>query len=151
MARRKASEGLEAEELGMQLTPMIDVIFQLLIFFIVNIKFRTMEGLLKAFLPQAAAQPTQQQKKKKIVIDVQEVEGMGVMLAVNKQPLGGATEREKYDALHQYLKGVKDAYAGEKLPPVIINPGTLTRYRFVVQTLNVCGKADIEDVMFTIP
>jgi biopolymer transport protein ExbD len=152
MARRKAGEGLEAEELGLQLTPMIDVIFQLLIFFMVNIKFRTLEGLLKAFLPPASAVPTSDpEKKKKIVIDVQELTGGGVLISLNKEPLGGADDKERYDVLYQRLRGVRETFAGEKMPPVIINAGMEVQYRYVVKALNACGKAKIEDVMFATP
>lgn len=34
------------------MTPMIDVVFQLLIFFLCNLQYRTLEGRLEAFLPK---------------------------------------------------------------------------------------------------
>jgi len=34
------------------MTPMIDVVFQLLIFFLCNLQYRTLEGRLDAFLPK---------------------------------------------------------------------------------------------------
>lgn len=36
----------------MDMTPMIDVVFQLLIFFMCTIKFKTLEGKLSAYLPK---------------------------------------------------------------------------------------------------
>ncbi len=40
------------EEQKMDLTPMIDVVFLLLIFFMCTIKFKTLEGKLSAYLPK---------------------------------------------------------------------------------------------------
>ena len=48
MARKKA----EIEEVDMELTPMIDVVFLLLIFFIVTMKFKVLEGKLETELPK---------------------------------------------------------------------------------------------------
>lgn len=48
MARKRA----EIEEVAMELTPMIDVVFLLLIFFIVTMKFKVLEGKLETELPK---------------------------------------------------------------------------------------------------
>jgi biopolymer transport protein ExbD len=50
MANSKLAE-LADEKHEMQMTPMIDVTFLLLIFFICTIKFKTLEGKLSAYLP----------------------------------------------------------------------------------------------------
>ena len=42
----------QGEELKGDMTPMIDVVFQLLIFFMLSIKFKVLEGKLSAFLPK---------------------------------------------------------------------------------------------------
>ena len=60
MARRKTQQ--PGEETEMDLMPMIDIIFQLLIFFLLSAKFIAFEGQLQAFLPKdkglAATSPT---------------------------------------------------------------------------------------------
>ena len=40
------------DEIKMDMTPMIDVVFQLMIFFMCTIKFKTLEGKLTAYLPK---------------------------------------------------------------------------------------------------
>ena len=40
------------DECELQMTPMIDVVFLLLIFFLCTIKFKTLEGKLAAYLPK---------------------------------------------------------------------------------------------------
>jgi len=67
-------EDIGKEEAKMDMTPMIDVVFQLIIFFMCNIKYKTLEGRLDAYLPkdvgvnQSAAVPIE---KIEIVIKVQ--------------------------------------------------------------------------------
>lgn len=52
MKKKKKNATPEGEAPGLSLTPMIDVTFLLLIFFMLACKFRTVEGKLKAFLPK---------------------------------------------------------------------------------------------------
>ncbi len=61
------------EEVEPEMTPMIDVVFLLLIFFIVTLKFKTLEGRLDAALPKdrgTATQQTDEIEKVDIVIRV---------------------------------------------------------------------------------
>ena len=51
--RKKPAPG----ETEMNITPMIDVVFQLLIFFMIAAKFKTLEGKLLAYLPKNAGKP----------------------------------------------------------------------------------------------
>ncbi len=54
MAKRKGNilVALTKEECKLEMTPMIDVTFLLLIFFMCTLKFKTLEGKLAAFLPK---------------------------------------------------------------------------------------------------
>lgn len=49
--KRKADKAIK-EEIKMELTPMIDVTFLILIFFLCTLKFKTLEGKLLSYLPQ---------------------------------------------------------------------------------------------------
>jgi biopolymer transport protein ExbD len=148
MARRRVNEGMsDVEELGLQLTPMIDCIFQLLIFFMVNINFKSEEGLLKAFLPQASIAPSTKEMDK-AEIKIAEVEGV-LILSWNGQLANGDTEALKYAALETLMRD-SQARLG-KLPPVTIDAQARLAYKYVVGALNVCGKLEVKDVMFAIP
>jgi biopolymer transport protein ExbD len=67
-------EDIGKEEAKLDMTPMIDVVFQLIIFFMCNIKYKTLEGRLDAYLPkdvgvnQTEAEPVE---KIEITIKVQ--------------------------------------------------------------------------------
>ncbi|MFH0944653.1 MAG: biopolymer transporter ExbD [Planctomycetota bacterium] len=50
--KRSASSEMGTEEIKMEMTPMIDVTFLLLIFFLCSIKFRLLEGKLQTYLPK---------------------------------------------------------------------------------------------------
>lgn len=59
------------EDCELEMTPMIDVTFLLLIFFICTIKFKTLEGKLSAFLPKdVGGHPTIAEPHEKLAIVV---------------------------------------------------------------------------------
>ncbi len=151
MGRKRVNEGMtDVEELGLQMTPMIDCIFQLIIFFMLNIHFRSEEGLLKAFLPKASTAPAEEDPNKdKVFIKIGEASPGVLLVAVNGQAVGGATEAQKYAALETRLKAIKEGFP--KMPPVIIDASSRLPYRYVISALNVCGKLEFQDVMFMFP
>jgi biopolymer transport protein ExbD len=50
--KNKVLQGISNTQSKMDMTPMIDVTFLLLIFFMCTLKFKTLEGKLSAFLPK---------------------------------------------------------------------------------------------------
>jgi biopolymer transport protein ExbD len=50
--KKRTKERPVLEDMVMDITPMIDVVFQLLIFFMVAAKFKTLEGKMIAYLPK---------------------------------------------------------------------------------------------------
>ena len=153
MARKKANANLDdVEELGLQLTPMIDVIFQLLIFFLVNIKFRTLEGLLKANLPTSKVKTQSPEEIKDISVYVarEKITGKPI-LTVDGVPVRGNTPEQQYEALYKELEQRKDLYVkemGVEMPAVIIMGDNRVAYKWIVKVLNVCGGLDIKKVTF---
>jgi len=70
MARKKRDEGA-AGELTFDMTPMIDVVFQLIIFFMVILSFAKTEVEAKLFLPVAqAAKPPERVEEELFVVNV---------------------------------------------------------------------------------
>ena len=60
---------LASEELVLEMTPMIDVTFLLLIFFMCTLKFKTLEGKLSAYLPKdVGVNQTQAEPIEKVAI-----------------------------------------------------------------------------------
>ena len=165
MARKRAGEGVEdIPEMGLQLTPMIDVIFQLLLFFLVTIKFPTYEGLLKAFLPKAATNPPPPEEMPDQAFTTIRMAGKDqALLYVNdtETPLGrlvvqsAGHDRERVylepeGALENTFKLMQEVL-GDKPLTVIIKGDRRLEYKFVIYVLNICGRLKIDNVMFSPP
>ncbi len=62
-------QDIASKEEKMEMTPMIDVTFLLLIFFMCTIKFKTLEGKLSAYLPKdVGTNTTEAEPKEKVEI-----------------------------------------------------------------------------------
>ena len=151
MARRSVKEGAgEYEEIEMQITPLIDVVFLLLVFFLSSIHFRTLEGFLQANIPPAAPPPPE--KMDNVTITLVDV-GNALELKVNTVVMKGSTLVELYKSLEEHLAAIQKTYleSGRKMPLVVIDAQKEMRYKYVVSTLNVCGKLKIDNVSFVLP
>jgi hypothetical protein len=134
----------ESDPLEMDMTPMIDIVFNLLIFFMCATKFRTEEGMIQAFLPKdlgllstAAAAPVDLQKVrlKLLWVDASGRPTTGedgfVVVKIDDSPfnapgeLGGeGYERSPvWKAVYESLTRFEEAYQGESVDglPVIID------------------------------
>ena len=85
------------EEHEMEMTPMIDVTFLLLIFFLLTIKFKILEGKLSAYLPKDVgvnSSPAEPKEKVEITIHVEQAGDKVYAAAPDKgQPWGGEPTR----------------------------------------------------------
>lgn len=61
--KKRRSRGLGFLEMEINMTPMIDIVFQLLIFFVVTAKFIELEGELRSYLPKNRGLTPQVQTK----------------------------------------------------------------------------------------
>ena len=69
--RKRKLEEATAQKADMEMTPMIDVTFLLLIFFMCTIKFKTLEGKLSAYLPKdVGSNTTDAEPKEKVEIRI---------------------------------------------------------------------------------
>lgn len=143
MARKP--KAFESAECALQMTPMIDIVFQLLIFFLVATKMRVPEGELEAFLPPDQGRPS--------VSDIDPIQINLRFTAPKGEPavLFGKTDAGQAMTmieLRDKLKGIgSDPEMREKVP-VIINADPSVPYKFVIQTLDYCKKAKFAKVNF---
>ena len=62
-------EEIVKDDCELEMTPMIDIVFLLLIFFLCTIKFKTLEGKLSAYLPKdVGVNTTEAEPKEKVEI-----------------------------------------------------------------------------------
>lgn len=142
---------------------MIDVTFQLLIFFMLTIKFKLLEGKLSAYLPKDVGVNTSEaEPKEKVEIKLKvEVEGKKLDPLTNRAWTGEGPF--KYDSsrvisisvgpkttrsLDELSKRLKDLRLQDPERPATIDPWPGTVYEDVVKVLDVVLQADYTDITF---
>lgn len=159
----------EVEEAKVDLTSMIDVIFLLLIFFMVGTKFKTEEGRHKAFLPknkgQAAGSPKDLSEVRINVAwvdlngsntDTEDPREAMPLLSIKGKAYPSTTDprtgtdRPDWDYLSERLEEFRNAYQGENQEglPVIIDASPYVPWQHVVSVLDACAKARVKDISF---
>ncbi len=168
-------EMLEKEKAELAITPMIDVVFLLLIFFLLASRFKSEEGDVKSYLPKDRGQGTSTP-----TIDLYEVrlkllwyddqnrpttdKDIGhVVLKVGKEtypikPLEDKVTRKveafpNWEYLLERIKDFKAGYKGQgkKGLPVIIDARKQVPWKHVVAALDTCMEAGIQDITFAAP
>jgi biopolymer transport protein ExbD len=165
---------MDSEEPKIDITPMIDIVFQLLIFFMCATKFRAQEGLIMCYLPknrgQGSGTPTIDLNEVRIKLlyysssgaPTNEEDGGFVVVKIGDQPFNGPGELEQqrfpekspvWAAVQEKLTAFKTGYKGtsEKGLPVIIDARKQVPTKFVVCVLNEVVRAGISDVTFAAP
>lgn len=167
MANKQLKE-IAQEEHGLEMTPMIDVTFLLLIFFMCTIKFKTLEGKLSAYLPkdvgvnQTEAVPIE---KVEIRIDVAN-EGAKVFPKLHPQQgqpwdgngrfvfqpgtrkLSYSVGPRQYTDLDQLLARLKVLHREDEERPATIDARPGTVYGDVVPVLDATIEAKFKEITF---
>ncbi len=119
---------------GFQLTPMLDVVFLLLCFFVTSQIFAQWETEIDVTLPTAATGEIPQRLPGEVIVNVLP-DGRAV---VNGQELDDAALRGMMDRLVELFPG----------QPVLLRADKSTPYEHVVRVLDLCRQADIWNVSF---
>lgn len=124
----------QPEPAAMQLAPMIDIVFLLLIFFIVTWNFARNETELDVVVPTAEEGKTNQRNVREVIINVRQD---GTMV-LNRQV---QTPEELADKL-QKLSELDSSQA------IILRAHQNAEYKHVVRVLDLCRGAGIWNVAF---
>ncbi len=124
---RKTSE---AESLNM--TPLIDIVFLLIIFFLVATSFQRIQRELQVDLPEARAAEA-------VSLDIQPI-------SVTVSRDGTITMAEEEIPLEELPERLRDAVASAKKPRVFIRGDAKTFHENIVAVLSACQEAGITDV-----
>lgn len=124
----------QPEPAGMQLAPMIDIVFLLLIFFIVTWQFSRSETELNVSVPTAEEGSELNRSKGEIIINVLQdgtirVEGNTVDL----------------NQLHDKLAAIAKQFENQ---PVRIRGDGKVAYQRIVEVIDTCQKAGIWNISF---
>lgn len=116
-----------SQEIGVDLTPLIDVVFLLLIFFMVSTTF-TRESHLQVELPEANGEPVSPAEIKQIDVVIN-AEGQYVLN-------GKALVNNRRETLE---RGVSQLAEGDTKLPFIITADARTPHEYVVRAMDVAG------------
>lgn len=125
-----------SQQVGVDLTPLIDVVFLLLIFFMVSTTF-TKESHLKVELPEAKGQTTSSEADQ---IDVV-VTSDGQYL-VNDRPLVN-NQRSTLE------RSIRELASGDQSLPFIITADAQTAHEYVVRAMDVAGELGFSKLSIT--
>lgn len=121
---------------NLSLTPLIDVVFLLLIFFLVTSEFEDEERRLDIVLPTASSATPMTRKPREIVIDVD---------AMGKVYLRG--QAMEFDELERLLTAaVADNPTNQS---AIIRADGTTSFQPVVNVMDICNRVGIADYSVT--
>jgi biopolymer transport protein ExbD len=124
------------QNVAVDLTPMIDVVFLLLIFFMVSTTF-TKESHLEIDLPQSSAEPA-----KPAVDEIEVVINAAGEYSVNDRSLVNNQE----DTLKRAVQKLSE---GKNNIPFIITADSKTQHEYVVRVMDVAGQLGFVQLSIT--
>lgn len=119
---------------GFQLIPMLDIVFNLLFFFVVSQVYSQWETEIDIALPTARTSQSPQRLPGEIIVNIDR-DGATIV--------NGRTMAE--DALGDLLKQVAQLFPGQ---PVLIRADKATAYEHIIRVLDNCRLADIWNISF---
>lgn len=149
MARRSIKP---PEDVNMELnmTPMIDVIFQLIIFFMCSIHFKSLEGKLYSYLPRdkgmsntSVTDPILDEVRIKLAFS----ENSPLLTRIK---VGDKDFASDWDSLFKHMQGLASSLitpSGDIIP-VKIDTDEMIPVQAVVNALNICKKAGVQKTEF---
>jgi biopolymer transport protein ExbD len=169
MANRRKRKMAEAtsDDADMEMTPMIDVTFLLLIFFMCTIKFKTLEGKLSAYLPKDVGVNTSPATP----IEKVEIKMQVMNEGTRYKAVRSGTPTEPWDGEGRFVYGpdrainfsigprsfsdidgvrvrLKEVFAATPERPVTIDPRKGVVYADVVKVLDAAIQAGFEEISF---
>jgi biopolymer transport protein ExbD len=117
---------------AINLTPMIDIVFNLIIFFMVSTRFTEIERKVDLSVPKVGPAANLKEVPRSRTISVYRDGG----LALDSQPVTLAELRSQLAAAHRQYEGVK----------VTIRGDGLTNYQNVATVMTACQQAGISEM-----
>ncbi|MHC4942928.1 MAG: ExbD/TolR family protein [Planctomycetota bacterium] len=138
-----ASKEAATEEVKMQMTPMIDVTFLLLIFFLCSIKFKLLDGKMQTYLPKDLGVNTSP--------TIIELEKIDVNLRISRKATLGFTidiNGKMMNDLNDFYRQVKGLHNQAPDLKCTIYPYKGVQYGMVIKVVNECLRADMTQITF---
>jgi len=130
--------GVADGEFGFQIAPMLDILFVLLLFFMVSAGAQKHEAALTTQLPGG---------KPGGDVPVQ----LGIDADGQVNVAGSPYDAPADPALPQLVEKLKEIVAANATQPVVVTPTRSTRHQRVVDVLNACAAAKVRNLAFGTP
>ena len=154
MAGEATTGGANEKLPTMQMTPMIDVVFQMLIFFMVGMQIKIPEGILNSYLPKDRGVGMPEEE------DNPDITPPEVRIRLEKNEVASTDENVVVDIyFEQYscedIQDLEDKLVrlGQELSsiPVVIDGDPEVPFSYILGTLNACVKARFTQISFKAP
>jgi biopolymer transport protein ExbD len=138
------------------MTPMIDVVFQLLVFFLVSMKFKTLDMKLEAFLPKDIGPSpiqTHPEDRVKLTARLDRPASGQARIKLDGRILGNTDDPAAWQRLDTIVRDVRARYVANGGDPSVVEAEVdavpLVATGLVVRTIDAFAAAEIEHVRFT--
>ncbi len=165
MARRKKAAA-EPNKVDTNMTPMIDVVFLLLIFFMLATKFKLPEGTLRTYLPKNRGESNSRPMLSETCRVTLMIQG-GQVIAYADQtqvPTSDVLESDfeahigipgpDLNFIEDHITRRKNTYVplgANSTLPVVIDFAENVPYKYVIDVLNIVYKLELENIAFAQP
>ncbi|MGJ8652123.1 MAG: ExbD/TolR family protein [Opitutaceae bacterium] len=134
------------EKVGIPIAPMIDVVFLLLIYFMVSSTMEQQEADLSFQLPGSVEQEEPLDLPDEQIIEIRE----GGQVIVNDYPYD-APEASRLNELAAMLTRFREASSANKVEAIVtISPADSVAHARIVKVMDACSQAGIEAVNFAL-
>jgi biopolymer transport protein ExbD len=127
----KRSRRNKGDNVALEMTPMIDVVFQLLIFFIVTLKQEDILSNLEALRPAPDSRPTAEENE----------DPLQILIGKEGLSFNGALVNEA-----QLEKNLQNIYKRNKEAMILIKSSGDAPHMFLVSALDVCSKVGLTKI-----
>jgi biopolymer transport protein ExbD len=151
-ARKKKRSVAEPVKADLPITPMLDMSFQLLTFFVFTFRPTPMEGQLSLFLPKEAgnatsmeAPPITDEVSEEFTIEVRSTNLGDIASIKMKTPAGETNLGADPKNLQSELKKIARP-AGQKPPKIKIESANELKYARIIEIMDLCIRAGFDQV-----
>ena len=141
-----SNERAMKREVKMEFTPMIDVVFLLLIFFMCTLKFKVLENKLATYLPTDKGLNTHFE-------ELEPVEKIRIKLSLQGERcicyINGISQGIMPEAAKQAYKRIAALKAASEKSPAEIDPDPKVAHKHVVSIVDECMRAKLSEITFT--
>ena len=133
-----------AGKVELQIAPLIDVVFLLLIYFMVTASLVKKEGDISFVLPATVAQPEKMEVPVEVLIEI-DADGT-VFLEGMQFPW---EDRDLGDLIN-HIRGLKQIAVSQKAPFFVnVIPEKATLHKRVIDVMDACAAAEVDNLTFS--